>query len=207
MDYSQYKQLEFRRKFLKIFGAEIRMVSPANETQTLGIIKMKAWKLREDVRLFADESLQHEILRIGARQIIDIGATYDVFDSVTNQTLFSLKRQGLKSIFVRDHWYIMDAGGNQIGDVVETSGVLALVRRWLSLFSDIAGLVFAFVPETYDITFGTDGQQTIGGKIVHRKNPFIVKMGLDTSMAQVQVDPRLPISIVSLLSVIDAAKG
>ncbi len=206
MDYSQYKQIEFRRKFLKLFGAEIKMVNPANEQQ-LGVIKMKAWKLREDIRLFADEAGQQEVLRIAARQIIDFGATYDVFDSASNQLLYSLRRKGLKSTFVRDHWFILDVGGNQIGDVIETSGFLALVRRWISLISDIPALIFAFVPQTYNITFGPADQQTLGGTITHRKNPFIVKMALDTTAAQVQVDPRLPISIVSLLSVIDVTKG
>lgn len=208
MDYSQYKQIEFRRKFWKLFGAQIHMMTPQN--QPLGVIKMKAWKLREDIRLFTDETGQYEILRIGARQIIDFGATYDVFDSATGQPgqpLFSLRRKGLKSTFVRDHWLLFDSSGNQFGDVVETSGSLAILRRWLSLLSDIVGLIFAFVPETYDITVGPTGQQSIIGKIVHRKNPFIVKMGLDTSMSQVVVDPRLPISIVSLLSVIDVSKN
>lgn len=118
-----------------------------------------------------------------------------------------MRRKGLKSTFVRDHWYILDVGGNQIGDVIETSGVLALVRRWLSIINEIPALIFAFVPETYDITMGNIGQQSIVGQIIHRKNPVIVKMGLDTSKATVKVDARLPIAIVSLLSVMDANRN
>jgi hypothetical protein len=204
MDYSQYKQLEFRRKFWKIFGAEIRMTD-VNGVHLLGVIKMKAWKLKEDIRLYRDEAGQQELMRIGARSVIDFGATYDVFDSTTNQQIFSLRRKGLKSTFIRDHWLIFDANGTQIGDVIETSGTLAILRRWLG---DIGDLIFSFVSQTYDINYGTlAGQQLLVGKIVHRKNPFIVKMGLDTTMAQADVDPRLPVAIASLLSVIDANKN
>lgn len=72
MDYSQYKQLEFRRKFWKIFGAQIHMMDPATE-QELGVIKMKAWKLKEDIRLFTDESAQHEVLGSRRGQLLTSG--------------------------------------------------------------------------------------------------------------------------------------
>ena len=206
MDYSTMKKLEFRRKFWKFFGAEIRMTDEGGQN-LLGFIKMKAWKLREDIRLYTDPSMAQEVFRINARQIIDFGATYDVTDSATNQALFSMRRKGLKSTFVRDHWLILDTAGNQIGDVIETGSELAVLRRWLSAFSDIAGLIFAFVPQTYDITFGAQGAQpTLIGHIEHRKNPFIVKMGLDMSVAQTPVDSRYGMAVASLLSIIDASK-
>jgi len=47
----------------------------------------------------------------------------------------------------------------------------------------------------------------LAGKIVHRKNPVLVRMGLDTSMAQVRLDPRIAISICTLLSILDASKN
>jgi hypothetical protein len=208
MDYSQFKQLEFRRKFWKILGASITMYNPTNQ-QVLGFIKMKAWKLREDVRLYTDQSMQQEVFRIGARNIIDIGATYDVFDSTTNQPLFALRRKGLKSIFVRDHWDIFDPAGNPFGYVQETSGTLALVRRWIGLlpFGDIAELIFAFAPQTYTVNQGDKSAPILLAKLVHRKNPLIVKMGLDTSAAQAATDPRLPIAVASLLMIIDASKN
>ncbi|MDB5185338.1 MAG: hypothetical protein JWN38_1146 [Candidatus Saccharibacteria bacterium] len=209
MDYSQHKQIDFRRKFLKLFGAEIRL-SDAHTEEALGIIKMKAWKLREDIRLYRDDSLQQELLRISARQIIDFGATYDVFDSAQGQPLFSLRRKGLKSTFVRDHWDLLDAHGGVFGNVQETSSGLALARRWLEVlpFGDIIALIFAFVPQTYTIST-SDGQGglALAGTIIHRKNPVIVKMHLDTTQAQATLDPRVCLSASALLSVIDAAKN
>ncbi len=209
MDYTQYKQIEFRRKFWKFFGAEI-VITDAASTQEIGIIQMKAWKLKEDIRLYTDRSQQQEVLAIHARSVIDFGATYDVLDSATTQPIFSLRRKGLKSTFVRDHWDLQDTNGNIFGVIQETSGKLALARRWLEIlpFGDIIGLIFSFVPQTYNITVSDpSGNQVVVGTILHRKNPVIVKMLLDTSMAQTPVDHRLTIAAVSLLSVIDASKN
>jgi hypothetical protein len=209
MDYTKLKKLEFRRKFLKIVGAEIFIDDPATETE-VGYIKMKAWKLREDIRIYTSRAMEREIAQIHARQIIDFGATYDVTDSATGQVAFALRRKGLKSALVRDHWDIQDEGGNVIGSVQETSGTLALIRRWIELvpYGDLLGLLFAFIVQTYEIrTKQADGSEALAGTIVHRKNPFVVKMSLDTSLAQAPVQPLIPLAATAMLSIIDAAKN
>lgn len=209
MDYTQLKQLEFRRKFWKIFGAEIFIDDPASQ-QEVGYIRMKAWKLREDIRIFADRAMQREIVQIKARNIIDFGATYDITDSVSQQRLFSMRRKGLKSTFVRDHWNLMDSTDREFGYIQETSSGLALARRWLELlpFGDIIGLIFAFIPQTYTINMlQQNGTTALAGTITHRKNPIIVKLLLDTSAAQAPVDPRLTMSATALLAIIDAVKN
>lgn len=210
MDYSQYKQLEFHRKFWRLFGAEIFINDPASK-QELGYIKMKAWKLREDIRVFTSRAMQQELVQIHARQIIDFGATYDVTDSASTQLLYSARRKGLKSTFVRDHWDLVDVNSAPFGTVQETSSGLAIARRYLEIIpyvGDILGLVFAFVPQTYQITIvQPDGSNALAGTITHRKNPIIVKMLLDTSAAQVTLHPYITLSITSLLAIIDANKN
>lgn len=206
MDYTQYKQIEFRRKFWKFFGATIHMTDVGG-AQELGVVQMKAFRLKNDITLFADSSEQRPLLRIKARQVVALNYVFDVFDGQTGQTLFALQRKGLRSAFVRDHWLLLDATGNQFGEIIETSGTLAIVRRWLSMLNDIAGLIFAFVPETYDIRMTVGGQSQIIGQVVHRKNPVIVKMGLDMSVAQVPADPRVSIASCIMLAIRDASKN
>lgn len=205
MDYTPYKQYELRRKFWKLFGAEISVMDQSQNV--IGFIKMKAWKLKEDVRLYRDKSMQQEIFAIHARKVIDIGATYDVIDSTSQQPIFALKRRGLKSIFVRDHWDILDTQGNIVGAIQETSGTLALLRRWLSAITDLFDIIFMFVVQTYDITITNGQQQVLAARITHRKNPFVVKMAVDTTVAQTQLDPRVVLASASMLSIIDAAKN
>lgn len=210
MDYAQYNVLEFRRKFFKIFGAEIKVTDPAFE-KTVGFIKMKAWVLREDVRLYADESKEQELLRIHARNIVDFGATYDVFDGASELPNFSLRRKGLRSTFVRDYWQVLDSSEKQIAEVRETSSGLALVRRYVGLIpfvGALADLILMIAPLTYTVSEYTDtGTGSDVANIIHRKNPFIVKMSLQRTDAESSLDARIPVAATALLSVIDASKN
>lgn len=210
MDYSKHKKLEFRRQFFKLFGAAIDIHDP-DTGDAFGYIEMKAWQLREDVRIYSDNSKQNEMLRIHSRTIIDFGATYDVFDSSTDTLLFSLKRQGLKSTFVRDQWDISDPDGNNIANLQETSSGLALIRRYTDLIpvvGIIAEIAFMILPLTYQINGSVGGSATgIAARLVHRKNPFVVKIGLDMTNTEVPLDPRIGIAVASMLSVIDANKN
>lgn len=204
MDYSQHKLLEFRRKFWVVVGAKINVVDPSDE-KSLGFIQMKAWKLKEDIRLYTDEAKTNEIFRIHARNVIDFGGTYDVFAGEDNNPLFTLRRKGLKSSFVRDHWDIMDKTGNTIGQVQETSKGLAFARRWLEIIPVVGpfiDLALAFAAQTYRID--VNGQQIAA--ITHRKNPVLVRMSLDRSMDTQNTDARISMAAATMLSIMDAAK-
>jgi len=207
VDITKYNKLEFRRKFWKVLGAEISIFDPATD-RLVGFIHMKAWKLREDIRLYTDKSMQTEIFHIKARQIIDFGATYDVFDSDTGRLITSLRRKALKSAFVRDHWDILDSAGNVTGSIQETSGTLALMRRWLTAIFELFDLVFMFILQTYDITTTNKaGQKLPAATIVHRRNPVVVRMSLDMSENQAQLYHRVIIAATAMLSIVDAIKN
>ena len=113
-----------RRKVLKFFGGAFHIYDPNGEVAFYS--KMKAFKLKEDIRLYTGEDMQTEILTILARQIIDISAAYDVIDATTGAKVGALKRRGLKSI-LKDEWIIMDAEDREIGLIKEDSAFLALV--------------------------------------------------------------------------------
>lgn len=206
MDYSAYKKLEFRRKFFRIFGAAIDITDPETE-QLVGFIEMQAWKLREDIRVYSDKNKSKELFRIHARNIIDFGVTYDVFDSQSNEQIFSMRRKGLKSTFVRDQWEIKDASDKQIGELKETSSGLALVRRYTDLIPFVGpfiDLAMSFWPITYSVFDGT-GQVT--ANLTHQRNPFIVKFLLERTETTSSLDPRIPVALTGMLSVIDAGKN
>ena len=85
-----------RRKFFRLLGAAFHVYDPDG-----GLVfysKQKAFKLREDIRLYSDESMTTEVLTIQARQIVDFSAAYDVVETATGTKLGALKRKGWKSI-------------------------------------------------------------------------------------------------------------
>jgi hypothetical protein len=208
MDYSQYKILEFRRKFFKLFGAEISITDPIS-SQLVGFIKMKAWRLRADISVFTDKSMQQSIVNISGRQIVSFKPTYTVSDAITQQPIVTLRFRALRTFLVRGHMDILDNLGNTYGYAQETSSQLAIMRRWLRLipFGEYLELIFAFIPQTFDVMYAPNGAPPqLVGRIIHRKNPYIVKMSLNTTEAQVAIDPRINIAICTLLSILDANK-
>jgi hypothetical protein len=209
MDYTQYSNLEFRRKFFKLFGASITIYESASNT-AVGFITMKAFRLRSDIRVFRDSAQQQELIRIGGKKMISFKPTYDVFDSQTSQQLITIRFKSLRSYLYRVHVDLLDDQGNIYGYVQETSSWLAITRRWFGLlpFGDFIELIFAFIPQTFTVMYAPNGQNPQSAAyITHRKNPAIVKMSLDTTRTQTKIDPRINIAICTILSILDANKN
>lgn len=150
---------------------------------------MKAFKLREDIRLYTDKDMQTEVLTIEARQILDISAAYDVVDPTTGEKVGMLKRKGLKSV-VKDEWIIADANDNEIGLIKEDSMALALIRRFLInlILQRYAGEI--------------NGRPVCSFK--QNFNPFVMKIMVDFSQDPSRLlDRRLGIAAAILLCAIE----
>jgi len=126
-----------RRKILKLVGGAFHVYDEAGDV--VAYTKMKAFKLKEDLRMYTGEDMEEEIFRIKARNIIDFAATYDVFDSKTDAKIGAFRRKGFKSM-LRDEWLVFGPNDEEIGKVTEDSMALALVRRFIS----------NLIPQTYD---------------------------------------------------------
>jgi hypothetical protein len=156
--------------------------------------EQKMFRLREDIRVFSDESKAQEVLMIKARQILDFSAAYDVIDSATAQKIGVLRRKGLRSI-LRDEWEVLDANDNSAGLLFEDSVTLALVRRLL------AG---SLLPQNYDITIGIDRV----ADLKQRFNPFAYQLDLDFSLdLSHKLDRRVGIAAGILLAAIEGKQS
>jgi uncharacterized protein YxjI len=176
-----------RKKFFKLFGGAFHIYDDAGNVAFYS--KMKAFKLKEDLRVFTSEEMNEEVLSIKARNILDISATYDVTDTASGQKIGALRRKGLKSI-LRDEWLILDANDQEIGNIQEDSLALALVRRLLS----------NLVPQTFTGTLGGTPVLTFRQHF----NPFIQKIALDFSVdTGGKLDRRLGIAAAVLLCAIE----
>jgi uncharacterized protein YxjI len=154
-----------RRKVFKIFGASFHIYD--EKGGLAGFCKQKAFKLREDIKIYTDESCGTILMSIAARSIIDFGATYDITLG-TGERLGSLRRKGLKSSFLRDEWLIFDEDGKEIGIIRERGS-------WMSFFRRYVELVALFSPQVYDV------ETTAGvsvGVLRRHLNPFIYRLGV-----------------------------
>lgn len=119
-----------RRKFWRVFGGSFFVDGPNGELLFYG--ELKAFKLKEDIRIYTSLEKSEEVLVIKARQILDFSAAYDVWDAAANEKIGVLQRKGMKSL-LKDEWAVMDADDNEIGTIQEDRMALALVRRFLPL--------------------------------------------------------------------------
>ncbi len=125
----EHAQFTVRRKVFTLLGAKFHIYNAQNEP--IGLCKQKAFKLREDIRIYSDDTMAEERLRIAARSMIDFSAAYDVVDCEHNTRIGTLRRKGLKSL-VRDEWQVLDEHEQLIGVLQEDSTALALVRRLIA---------------------------------------------------------------------------
>lgn len=186
-----HNQYLIRKQILSIIGAKIDIFDESGQ----GILfsQMKKFKLKEDIRLYNDDSMQEELLTIKARSVIDFSATYDVVDAVTGENVGSLRRKGMKSI-LKDEWSILDARGTEIGLVKEDNPFLAFLRRFLS----------NLIPQKFHVEIG-------GNRVALFKqdlNPFIGKLRVDFSQdTGYKLDRRLGLAAAILLVAIEKQQG
>jgi uncharacterized protein YxjI len=187
----QYQSYLVRRKILKLWGAAFHIFDPSGNVAFYS--KQKAFKLREDIRLYTGEDMLTEVLSIQARNIIDFSASYDIVDSSTHTKVGALRRKGIKSL-LKDEWIIMDAHDREIGLIGEDSVALALLRRFL----------INLIPQKY---YGVVNEQQVCIFTQHF-NPFVMKIQLDYSMdVRGILDRRIGIAAAVLLCAIEGKQN
>lgn len=178
-----------RRKVFTIFGAKFHIYDAAGNL--IGFSKQKAFKLKEDIRVYRDESMQQEFLTIHARSIIDFSAAYDVLDPKSGNRLGVLRRAGLASMF-RDKWMVLDADENQVGTIEEDSAFLAIIRRTVDLAASL-------IPQGFSLK---DSNGTVYAEYRTHMNPFVHRLTVRV-LDNCPLDQAVPLAAGILLAAIE----
>jgi hypothetical protein len=155
--------------------------------QPLVFCQEKLFKIKDDIRIYADSSKKVELLRIKQRNIMDFAGVFDVFDPATDAKIGAFRRKGWRS-WARDEWHLLDANEQQVGTILETGG--AFWRR-----------VFKFLPYTFGFNVG---EQQVGTFIQHFS--FIgYKATMDIAAWQLgSLDRRMAFACALLLMAVEA---
>ena len=95
-------------------------------------VKQKAFKLKEDVTVYADEAQAKPVYRIAADRVIDFNAKYDI-TTAAGEKLGTIKRQGMRSLW-KSHYDVSDARGATLFSVKEAN-------PWTKVFDNLLGEV------------------------------------------------------------------
>lgn len=187
------EQYTIRRKVLKVFGAAFHVYD--EHGSVVGYCKQKAFKLKEDIRLYTDESMEEPLLTLSARSIIDFGATYDV-TLPGGEAVGSLRRKGLSSTFLRDEWIIFDAEGTEVGRILEKSLLKAFLRR---------GDLSVLFPQRYEV-FRTGNEAPVAAMRQHF-NLFVYRLGLSVLHDDEDLDELLLLGATCLIAAIEGRQS
>ncbi len=187
----QYSTYLLKRQAIALTG-RFRIYDPMGNLVLFS--EQKMFKLREDIRVYSDESKSQEVLLIQARQIIDFSAAYDVVDASTQMKVGALRRKGWRSM-MRDEWEVLDVNDQPVGLLLEDSVGYALLRRLL---------LGSLLPQNYDVVFG----ETRVADLKQRFNLFRYELDLDFSMDTAQrLDRRLGVAAGILLAAIEGRQS
>lgn len=187
-----------RRQVFRLFGAGFDITGEGGVP--IGFCEQKAFKLREDIRIFTDKTKQEELLRMKSRQIIDFGATYDVF-LPTGEQIGSLRRKGIASSFIRDAWRIFDSSGKQIAALKEDSTFAALIRR----FVEFAAILF---PQKFHLRrVDESGKENDKAPAIatfrNHFNPFIYRLSITIHEPDPELDDLMLLATGCLIAAIE----
>jgi len=187
----QHRQYLLKRQVMALTG-KFRIYNPSGEMVMFS--QQKMFKLKEDIRIYADETRTQEILSIQARNVLDFAAAYDVVDPLLNQKVDVLRRKGFSSM-IQDEWQVLDAADQPVGVLREDSLTLSLLRRLL---------LGSLLPQNYDILIG----QGRVADLKQRFNLFRYELDVDFSMDNAQkLDHRLGIAAAILLAAVEGKQS
>ncbi|KUL35891.1 hypothetical protein ADL15_14165 [Actinoplanes awajinensis subsp. mycoplanecinus] len=112
---------------------EVHGVTPdGQEAGVLAFAQQKRLAFKEQVTLYTDDTKQVPVLGFKARQVIDLGATYDIFDAIGNP--IGLFRKKFGASLLRSTWVLEQPGYYEaVGQ--ERNLFVALLRRFVDYLS------------------------------------------------------------------------
>ncbi|MFF0479067.1 hypothetical protein [Streptomyces sp. NPDC004284] len=149
---SQHRFLVRQKVTLMANRYLVHTIGPdGKEDELVAFAHQKRMALKEHVTFYTDESKRQVLFTFKARQVIDLGATYDVFGA--SGTRLGSFRKDFGASLLRSTWHLSREGEGREATGQERNEVVALLRRaWEFLpFTDLLPFV---VPYHFDFTEG-----------------------------------------------------
>ncbi|MFF8609781.1 hypothetical protein ACF06X_28085 [Streptomyces sp. NPDC015346] len=123
------------------------------EGEIVAFAHQKRLALKEQITFYTDESQSQVLFTFRARQVVDLGATYDIH-AASGSHLGTLRKDFAASL-LRSTWHMTPEGATTPTTGVERNRVVALVRRIWSVIPFTDFVPFAW---PYHFDFATAGR-------------------------------------------------
>ena len=123
--------------------------------ELIAFVEQKRFTFKEDIRFYADETKQVELLRIKARQRFDPAARYDI-TGPNGEKVGEIQKVFGRSL-LRSTYRLFDANGVETCEAQERNLAVALFRRVIGLVPYVGDLA-DWLPIPYHFVFTRDGK-------------------------------------------------
>ena len=118
--------------------------------QSIGYVKQKLLKLKEQVSVFRDETQRELLYEIRADRVIDFSARYN-FTDATGSHIGSMGRRGMRSIW-KAFYEIFDEGGRNVFVIREEKGWIKVLDGFIGELPLIGLLTGFFLNPSYVVS-------------------------------------------------------
>ena len=164
VDPNQHDRFVLRQRIKLVINQYEFSIPPAGDGEDAGdgeafcFVEQKRFKFKEDIRFFADESKQVELLRIKARQRFDPRARYDI--TTPDGAVVGAIQKVFGASLLRSTYTLYDPAGNELCVVREKNLGTAIFRRVVGLIPYVGDFA-DWLPIAYDFEF-IHGEQVLG---------------------------------------------
>lgn len=143
----------------KLIALAPRIIVTDSTGEQVAFVHQKTFKLKEDIRIYSDESKSREIYRIGADKIIDITAKYHFTDSTNEQSLGYVQPKALVSIW-RTTYIVYDVDGKPLYHIREDNPWVKMGDALLSEVPVLGMFTGYFLNPSYTVYAGGNEEDT-----------------------------------------------
>jgi hypothetical protein len=160
IDPNQHDRYVLRQRIRPVINQyEITLAADDGQPgDTVAFVEQARFKFKEDIRFYADDSKQVEVMRLKARQRFDPRARYDVTDDRGGK-IGEIQKVFGESL-LRSTYRLYDTSGSELATARERSMLVALVRRLVG-FIPYVGDYADWLPIPYHFDFVRE-EQVIG---------------------------------------------
>lgn len=163
-----------------------------SQEKLIGFCKQKLFKLKEDIRIYTDENMTNELLKVKQKNILDWSGTFKVKDPIEGRIGF-VGRKAWKSI-LKDTWKIWNKDQKEVAELKEGGGALVILRRIFSFLR--------FVPKKYHYSNELGRIATVTQKFKIIGDTWILDINPNSN-----VDKRLLVVAALMMDIIEQGKG
>jgi uncharacterized protein YxjI len=165
-------------------------------------VHMKAFKLKEEINIYADKSKGNKLFGMKADKVIDFSATYNFTDGGGSR-IGAVKREGMRSIF-KASYNVLDTAGNITHHIKEDNGMIRVADMILQQIPIVGMFAGYFFNPTY--TLYQSGTETPVLKLV--KKPAFLEGSFELNVAQDPGadEPRLVLAFL-MMTLLERMRG